>query len=100
MSEFVEGFEVMSQCGPAVSVFGSSRATETDPNYALAEQLGRKLVERDLAVITGGGPVIMEAANKGAFEADGTSVGLNIYLPDEQAANPYQTISLDFRYFF
>ncbi len=78
MAEFVEGFDVMSQVGPAVSVFGSSRTTPDSPYYRLAEQLGRRLVENRFGVITGGGPGIMEAANKGAFEAGGPSVGLNI----------------------
>ena len=100
MSEFVEGFEMLSQLGPAVSVFGSARTKPTEPAYQLAEKLGAELVKRNLAVITGGGAGIMEAANKGAFEAAGQSVGLNIYLPHEQSANDYQTLSLDFRYFF
>ena len=100
MSEFVEGFEAMSRVSPAVSVFGSSLCQASDPYCAMAEQLARELVGRGFAVITGGGPGIMEAANKGAFEAGGESIGLNIFLPDEQVANPYQTVSLDFRYFF
>ena len=100
MSEFVEGFEVMSRIHPAVSVFGSSRARPDDPRYAMAKELGGELVRRGFAVITGGGPGIMEAANKGAAEAGGESVGLNICLPQEQVANAYQTTSLDFRYFF
>jgi uncharacterized protein (TIGR00730 family) len=100
MSEFVEGFETMSKVPPGVSVFGSARATPDDPHYQMAEQLGAELVRRGFAVITGGGPGIMEAANKGAAEAGGESIGLNIYLPEEQLANPHQTISLDFRYFF
>ena len=100
MSEFVEGFETMSKVPPAVSVFGSARAISDDPYYAMAEQLGAELVRHGFAVITGGGPGIMEAANRGAAGAGGESIGLNIYLPEEQLANPYQTISLDFRYFF
>jgi uncharacterized protein (TIGR00730 family) len=100
MSEFVEGFELMSQCEAGVSVFGSSRAQRGDRFYQLAEELARVLAGRGFSVITGGGPGIMEAANKGAFEAGGTSIGLNIYLPQEQAANEYQTVSMDFRYFF
>lgn len=100
MAEFVEGFETMSRVSPAVSVFGSSRIGRDNPNYRVAEQLGRELVKRGFAVLTGGGPGIMEAANKGAYDAGGESVGLNIYLPNEQLANPYQTVSLDFSYFF
>lgn len=100
MSEFVAAFQVMDQIPLAVSVFGSARTQPGSPHYVMAQELGRKLGERGLAVITGGGPGIMEAANKGAFEAAGISVGLNIFLPKEQRANPYQTVSLDFRYFF
>ena len=100
MSEFVEGFEVMSRVPPSVSIFGSARATTSDPYYPQAEKLSRILVDRGFGVITGGGPGIMEAANKGAAEAGGSSVGLNIYLPGEQQSNPYQNVSLDFRYFF
>ncbi len=100
MAEFVEGIDVMSRIGPAVSVFGSARALPDDPYYHLALQLGAKLARAQFTVITGGGPGIMEAANKGAFEAGGKSIGLNIWLPVEQEANPYQTISLDFHHFF
>lgn len=100
MSEFVEGFETMSRIPPAVAVFGSARTRPGDRYYAMAEQLGRELVRQGFGVITGGGPGIMEAANKGAAEAGGVSVGLNIFLPEEQVANAYQTVSLDFRYFF
>ena len=100
MSEFVEGFEVMAPVGPAVSVFGSARTPPTDPYYQAAEETGRLLAKNDLAVITGGGPGIMEAANKGAYEAGGQSIGLNITLPQEQEGNKYQTISLDFHYFY
>jgi uncharacterized protein (TIGR00730 family) len=100
MAEFVEGFDVMSRVGPAVSLFGSARTTTDDPCYALAMRLGARLVERGFAVITGGGPGIMEAANRGAGEAGGKSVGLNIALPVEQVPNPYQNIAVDFHYFF
>lgn len=100
MAEFVDGFDTLSRIAPAVSIFGSARTPKTDPYYAKAEQFARELVELGFAVVTGGGPGIMEAANKGAKEAGGISVGLNIFLPHEQVANHYQTISLDFRYFF
>ncbi len=100
MAEFVEGFETLARRPPCVSVFGSARTPEHDRYYKMAEALGRELVGRGFGVITGGGPGIMEAANKGAFQAGGESIGLNIFLPKEQEANPYQTVSLDFRYFF
>ncbi len=100
MAEFVEGVDDLSGIGPAVSVFGSARTAPDRPYYPQAVQLGRMLVENGYSVITGGGPGIMEAANKGAFEAGGTSVGLNICLPHEQEGNPYQTISIEFHYFF
>lgn len=89
MSEFVEGFETMSALGPAVSVFGSSRTRPGAPYYRLAEDVARVLVEHGYGVITGGGPGIMEAANKGCSEAGGDSVGLNIVIPHEQVPNPY-----------
>jgi len=100
IAEFVEGIEVMSQVGRAVSVFGSSRTAPGDPYYELAVKLGGRLAEHKFAVITGGGPGIMEAANKGAYEAGGESIGLNIALPHEQLPNPYQTVGMDFHYFF
>ncbi|NQU76800.1 MAG: TIGR00730 family Rossman fold protein [Planctomycetes bacterium] len=100
MAEFVEGFEVMSQVGPAVSVFGSSRVTASDPMYKQARKLAMMLVREGFAIITGGGPGIMEAANRGASDADGQSIGLNISLPFEQVSNPYANIRLNFHYFF
>ncbi len=100
MSEFVDGFETMSELGPAVSVFGSSRTEPGAPYYDLAVQVARHLVEHGYGVITGGGPGIMEAANKGCQEAGGDSVGLNIVIPHEQIANPYvdsdKLINFDF----
>ncbi len=100
MSEFVEGFEQLSRVGPAVSIFGSARADESDPYYEHARRTGRLLADRDIAVITGGGGGIMEAANRGARERDGRSIGLNIDLPHEQVPNPYQDQTLQFHYFF
>ncbi len=100
MAEFVEGFEHLSDIPPAVSIFGSARARPEDPEYVTAERLARMLVERGFAVITGGGPGVMEAANKGAAEAGGQSIGLNIELPFEQKPNPYANIQVNFRYFF
>lgn len=100
MAEFVEAIETLSQLGPAVSIFGSARTAPDDPLYAKAELLGRLLAEKGFAVITGGGPGIMEAANKGAAEAGGRSVGMNIRLPFEQRPNPYANIAIDYKYFF
>ncbi|MCC7349861.1 MAG: TIGR00730 family Rossman fold protein [Phycisphaerales bacterium] len=100
MAEFVEGFEVMGSVGQAVTVFGSARTRPSDPMYRAAEKMSGLLAKEGFAVITGGGPGIMEAGNKGAFEAGGQSIGLNITLPQEQEANKYQTISLDFHYFY
>ncbi len=100
MAEFVEGFEVMAPVGHAVTIFGSARTKPDDRYYKAAEETARLLAKEKFAVITGGGPGIMEAANKGAFEAGGVSVGCNIMLPQEQEANKYQTISLDFHYFY
>ncbi len=102
VGEFVNGFEKMSQIGPCVSVFGSARTKPDDPHYQLAVDVSRKIAENGYGVITGGGPGIMEAGNKGAHLAGGTSVGLNIDLPFEQHDNPYidSDKSLDFDYFF
>ena len=100
MAEFAEGFEILSRIRHGVAVFGSSRATEQDPYYRVAEEVGRILAENGFAVITGAGPGIMEAANKGAREAGGASVGLNIQLPVEQPINSYLTTLINFHYFF
>jgi uncharacterized protein (TIGR00730 family) len=99
-SEFVEGFGALAEVGPAVSVFGSARTKPLDPNYALGVAVGRALVQAGYAVITGGGPGAMEAANKGALEAGGTSIGLGIELPFEQGLNRYVDLGVNFRYFF
>ncbi|MDG3002755.1 TIGR00730 family Rossman fold protein [Paludisphaera mucosa] len=98
--EFVHGINALAEVGAAVSVFGSARLGEADPLYADARKLGRLLSEAGFAVITGGGPGIMEAANRGAQEAGGYSIGCNIELPFEQATNPYTDLSINFRYFF
>ncbi|KQT91608.1 DNA-binding protein [Marmoricola sp. Leaf446] len=99
-SEFVEGFGALAELGPAIGVFGSARTRPEDPFYAVGEQVGRRLVEAGFAVITGGGPGAMEAANKGASEAGGVSVGLGIELPFETGLNPYVDVGVNFRYFF
>jgi uncharacterized protein (TIGR00730 family) len=99
-SEFVEGFGMLAELGPAISVFGSARTTPEDPSYALAERIGAALAEAGFAVITGGGPGVMEAANKGAGGAGGVSVGLGIELPFEQRMNDYVDLGVNFRYFF
>lgn len=98
--EFVEGFEALAELGPAVSLFGSARTAAEDPYYQAAVETARLLAEAGLAVITGGGPGIMEAGNRGAKLAGGVSVGLNIELPFEQHTNPYLDIPINFRYFF
>jgi uncharacterized protein (TIGR00730 family) len=99
-SEFVEGFGALAELGPAISVFGSARVRPGEPEYELAEDVGRRLVEAGFAVVTGGGPGVMEAANKGACEADGVSVGLGIELPFEQGMNQWVDLGVNFRYFF
>jgi uncharacterized protein (TIGR00730 family) len=100
MSEFVKAFTVMSELGPCVSVFGSARSAPDAPEYVLAEKTSRLLAESGFGIISGGGGGVMEAANKGAAEAGGISVGLNIELPHEQKPNPYANIQMDFHYFF
>lgn len=100
MAEFVDSFETMSQVGPAVTIFGSARIPPSDPYYQTAVQLGKELAKHNLAVITGGGPGVMEAANRGAAEGKGKSIGLNIELPFEQKANRYANIPINFHYFF
>jgi len=100
MGEFVEGFEEMAKVGPAVSIFGSARVRRGDAQYQICVETARLLGEAGLGIITGGGPGIMEAANKGAREAGAMSVGCNIELPFEQHLNPYVDLAIDFRYFF
>ena len=102
MSEFVEGFETMSKIGPCVSVFGSARTKSDNKYYKQAEEIGYLLTQKGYGVITGGGPGIMEAANKGAKRGDGKSVGLNIELPFEQSSNPFidNDKLINFDYFF
>jgi len=100
IGEFVEGFDTLRDVGPAVSVFGSARLQPGDRYYDLAVEIGRELAKDGWAVITGGGPGIMEAASKGAAEAGGTAVGLNIKLPFEESSNGFSTLSVDFDYFF
>ena len=100
LSEFVEGFDALAGIGPAVSVFGSARTPEGHPHYELARRIGRSLAENGYAVITGGGPGSMEAANRGCKEGGGLSVGCNIELPHEQSLNPYVDLGVEFRYFF
>jgi len=100
MAEFVDGFEALTKCHPAVTMFGSTRVKPGDEVYQKAEQIGHLLAENGFSVITGGGPGVMEAANKGASAAGGKSIGLNIQLPLEQKPNPYANITLSFRYFF
>ncbi len=99
-AEFIDGLEALAPISPAVSVFGSTRIGPDDPAYATAEQIGRLLVQHGYAVMTGGGPGAMEAANKGAYEAGGVSVGLNIELPLQQVPNRYLTKLVNFQHFF
>ena len=100
MGEFVEGFDTLARVGPAVTVFGSARSVPGDEQYEAAEETGRLLAEAGFGVITGGGPGIMEAANKGAVEGGGHSIGCNIELPFEQGMNAYVRTAVNFRYFF
>lgn len=100
MGEFVEGFEELACVQRGVAIFGSARTLASDPEYKAAQETAALFAQEGFAVITGGGPGIMEAANRGAFEAGGMSIGCNIELPHEQKPNDYQTLSLKFRYFF
>ncbi len=100
MGEFVHGFDALAEVGAGIAVFGSARTPEADPMYRAAREVGRRLAEAGFAVITGGGPGIMEAANRGARDAGGLSVGCNIELPHEQGINPYVDVAINFRYFF
>src|SRR5260370_14232255 len=100
LSEFVEGFDALGEVGPAVTVFGSARSKPDDRYYEDGVKLGAALARRGFAVITGGGPGIMEAVNKGCHEAGGLSVGCNIELPHEQSLNKYVDLGVEFRYFF
>jgi uncharacterized protein (TIGR00730 family) len=100
LSEFVEGFDALAGVGKAVTIFGSARVNEDDPSYAQARELAGLLAREGFAVITGGGPGIMEAANRGCHEAGGLSIGCNIELPHEQTINPYVDLAVEFRYFF
>jgi len=100
MSEFVDGFDALAEVGPAVTVFGSARVPEGSPIYEQAREIGRRLAMDGWAVITGGGPGVMAAANRGCQEAGGLSIGCNIELPHEQSVNPYVDLAVEFRYFF
>jgi uncharacterized protein (TIGR00730 family) len=100
LSEFVEGFDALAELGPAITVFGSARVSEGDPAYTMAREIGRLLAIEGYAVITGGGPGVMEAANRGCQEGGGLSVGCNIELPHEQSINAYVDLGVEFRYFF
>jgi uncharacterized protein (TIGR00730 family) len=99
-SEFVEGFGLLAETGPAITVFGSARTPRDHPEYELSRRLGHQLAKAGYAVITGGGPGVMEAANRGCVEGGGTSIGLGIELPFEQGLNEYVDVGIDFRYFF
>ncbi len=101
LAEFVEGFDTLSEIKqPSVTIYGSARTAEDDPDYVKAREIARRLAEYGYGVVTGGGPGIMEAANRGAIDGEGLSIGLNIDLPHEQEGNKYVNLPLDFRYFF
>jgi uncharacterized protein (TIGR00730 family) len=100
LSEFVEGFDALAAVGPAVTIFGSARAKSDSPDYELARDIARRLAEIGFAIITGGGPGIMEAANRGCREGGGLSIGCNIELPHEQGLNEYVDLGVEFKYFF
>ncbi len=100
LSEFVEGFDALAAVGPAVTIFGSARSKPDSPDYELARGIAHRLAERGFAIITGGGPGIMEAANRGCQEGGGLSIGCNIELPHEQGINPYVDLGVEFKYFF
>ncbi len=100
LAEFVEGFDALASIGPAITVFGSARVNPGDPAYDMAREIGRLLAKEGYAVITGGGPGVMEAANRGCQEGGGLSVGCNIELPHEQSINAYVDLGVEFRYFF
>ncbi len=100
MSEFVEGYEQLAHISPSVSIFGSARTKPDHPYYKLTEDVAYRLSEAGFSIVSGGGPGIMEAANKGGFAGKSKSIGLNIILPHEQSGNPYQDISLNYRHFF
>jgi uncharacterized protein (TIGR00730 family) len=100
MGEFVDGFDTLAEVGPCVTVFGSARTSAEDPYYALAREVSRRLATMGFSIITGGGPGIMEAANRGAQEGGALSIGCNIELPFEQGTNAYVEVPIDFRYFF
>ena len=100
IGEFVDGFDALPDYLPAVTVYGSARIGEESPYYEMSRKLGQALVKEGFTVITGGGPGVMESANRGAFESGGRSIGLNVELPMEQKPNPFLSLSLSFRYFF
>ena len=100
LGEYVHGFDALAEVGAGIAVFGSARTSESDPMYQAVREVARRLAEAGFAIITGGGPGIMEAANRGCRDAKGLSVGCNIELPREQGINPYVDVAIDFRYFF